>query len=200
MGKFLGLLLVAAIVIGGLAVTTYNGLVGSDESVSSAWSKIESEYKRRSDLIPQLVETVKGAADYEESVLTEVTEARAKVNQIQVQLPEDGPVDQAMLDQYMKAQSELGAGLGRLIATAEAYPDIKATEAFLDLQNQLEGTENRIAVARTDYIETVKTYNTRVRKFPANLVAGMMGFETKAQMQFEEGIDAVPTIDFGTND
>ena len=197
MGKFLIVLLVVVLALGGLGVSTYNGLVASDEDVDGSWSEVQNQYKRRYDLIPQLVETVKGAADFEKSTIIAVTEARASVGKLE--LPPTGPVDQAQLDQYMAAQAKLGESLGRLMLVAENYPELKATQAFLSLQDQLEGTENRIAVARNDYIESVQTFNTKVRGFPANLLAGAFGFETKPQMEFDEPVEERPTIDFGAD-
>ena len=194
MGKFLVILIIIAIAVGGLGVSTYNGLVGGDESVAGAWSDVQNSYKRRSDLIPQLVETVKGAADFEQTTITEVTEARASVGKMS--FPEGGPATQAEMDQYVEAQSRLGAGLGRLMLVAENYPQLRATEGFRDLQNLIEGTENRISVARKDYIATVKSFNTRVRSFPGNLLAGMFGFERKPHMEFDEGVEEIPEIDF----
>ncbi len=198
MGKFLVVILVAVIAFAGLGIASYNSLVGLDEKVDASWSEVQNMYKRRFDLIPQLVETVKGAADFERSTITEVTEARASVGKLT--LPEGAPTDQAQLDQYIEAQSRLGQSLGRLLVVAEQYPDLRATEAFRDLQNQLEGTENRIAVARNDYIDTVRAFNTRVRRFPANVIAGAFGFEHKPQMSFETDVERVPEIDFTTGD
>ena len=138
-------------------------------------SEIDNQYKRRFDLVPQLVSTVQGAADFEKTTLDEVTEARASVGRMQ--LPPGIPTDPAMLQSYMQAQQGLGAALGRLFAVSEAYPQLKATQNFLSLQDQLEGTENRIAVARRDYIDSVRAYNTTRRRFPTNFIAGMFGFD-----------------------
>ncbi|MFT7671079.1 MAG: LemA protein [Planctomycetota bacterium] len=156
---------------------------------------MDNQYKRRFDLIPQLVTTVKGAANYEKSVLTEVTEARASVGRLQ--LPASPSSDPEAMGEYLKAQEGLGAAVGRLLMTSERYPELKATAGFLDLQSQIEGTENRIAVARTDYIGVVKDYNTTLRKFPGNLIAGAFGFERFPQMEAATGVEReVPTISF----
>ncbi len=176
-------------------VGTYNTIVSNDELVEQRWSEVGSQYKRRFDLVPQLVETVKGAADFEASTLQAVTEARASVGRMQ--LPEGAPTDPAQLQEYLKAQSSLGGALSRLLVVAEQYPTLKATQNFLSLQDQLEGTENRINVARIDYISAVKTYNTSVRTFPGVFVAGFGGFEERPQLDFEEGTTEAPVIDFG---
>ena len=195
MGKFLTLLLVLLLAVGGCGVMGYNGLVSADEGVDAKWAEVENQYKRRYDLVPQLVETVKGAADFEKSTITEVTELRAQVGQ--VQLPAGGPPDQAQLDAWSKAQDALGQGIGRLLVVAERYPELKATEAFRDLQSQLEGNENRIAVARRDYVDAVRGYNTAVRSFPKNLIAGWAGLAAKPQLSFDESVQEAPKIDFG---
>lgn len=197
MGKVLGVLLVVALLLGGCVMSSYNGIVSLDETVNSQWSEVQNQYKRRFDLIPQLVETVKGAADFEKSTITEVTELRASVGKLT--LPEGAKVDQAQLDEFMKAQDALGKGLSRLLVVAENYPQLKASQNFLSLQDQIEGTENRIGTARRDYIDAVQRFNTKVRAFPGNLIAGQFGFEKRAQMTFEAGVDQRPTIDFGGN-
>src|SRR5262249_54289360 len=153
------------------------------EKTTAAWSEIDNQYKRRYDLIPNLVETVKGAADFEKSTLTAVVEARAAVGR--VQMPDKLPTDPAQLDAYIKAQQGLSGALGRLFAVAENYPQLKATQNFLSLQDQIEGTENRIAVARRDYIDAVRVYNTSIRAFPGNLIAGLFNFEPAATLQVE---------------
>ena len=194
MSKFLIACLAILVLFGGCAVTTYNGLISQDETVQSSWSEVQNQYKRRFELIPQLVNTVKGAANFEKSTMLEVTAARSAVSKLST---DDGALkDPAQKDAYMKAQKALGSSLGRLLVTVERYPDLKASQNFLNLQDQLEGTDNRIATARRDYIESIKTYNTRVRKFPANILAGMFGFQTREQMQFDEAEQAVPNVDF----
>ena len=194
-GCLVPLLVVLGLVlgIGGCGVSKYNGIVTQDETVSSSWSEVENQYKRRSDLIPNLVKTVQGAADFEKSTITEVTEARASVGKIQ--LPEGVP-DEAMMKQYLAAQQGLGGALSKLLVVAENYPQLKASQNFLALQDQLEGTENRIGVARRDYIDSVKTFNSQVRQFPGNLLAGLFGFERKPQLEFEEGIEQTPDVGF----
>lgn len=190
----LGVGLVLAFFVYRFTVGSYNTIVTNDELVEQRWSEVGSQYKRRFDLVPQLVETVKGAADFEKSTLQDVIEARASVGK--VQLPSDAPTDPAQLEQFMAAQSSLGGALSRLLVVAEQYPTLRATDNFRDLQSQLEGTENRINVARFDYIEAVKTYNTSIRTFPGVVVANFTGFEPRPQLDFEEGTTEVPEIDF----
>jgi LemA protein len=177
------------------ATSSYNSLVQSDEQVQEAWSNLQAAYQRRADLIPNLVETVKGAADFEQETLTAVTEARAKATSIQV---DAGDLDNPQkLQQFQQAQSALGKSLGRLLAVSENYPKLQATQRFSDLQAQLEGTENRITVARRDYNNTVRQYNTQVRSFPTVIFAGLMGFEPKTPFEAETGADQAPDVDFG---
>lgn len=175
-------------------VGRYNTLVAMQEKVAASWSEIDNQYKRRFDLVPQLVATVQGAADFEKSTLEAVTEARASVGR--AQLPPGLPSDPAQLQAYVQAQQGLGAALGRLFAVVEQYPDIKANQNFLSLQDQLEGTENRIAVARRDYIDAVRTFNTERRRFPTNLVASVFGFEPAARLQVEGAERETPKVDF----
>lgn len=189
-----GAVVLLALIFGGMLIGKYNGLVARQELTEAAWSEIDNQYKRRYDLVPQLVNTVKGAADFEKTTLQEVTEARASVGR--AQLPSTLPTDPAKLQAYMQAQQGLGAALGRLFAVAEQYPQLRATGNFLSLQDQLEGTENRIAVARRDYIDAVRGYNTYIRKFPNNMMAGTFGFEKLAQLQAEEPERQAPTVDF----
>ena len=177
------------------ATSTYNSLVQGDEQVQQSWANVQAAYQRRADLIPNLVETVKGAADFEQETLTAVTEARAKATSIQVN-PEDLENPQ-QLQQFQQAQSALGQSLGRLLAVSENYPKLQATQAFSDLQAQLEGTENRITVARRDYNNAVRQYNTQVRSFPTVVFAGLMGFEQKASFEAEQGAEQAPGVDFG---
>jgi LemA protein len=186
--------LVLILIVGGMLVGRYNGLVSLEEKTEAAWSEIDNQYKRRFDLIPQLVSTVKGAADFEKSTLEAVTEARASVGR--AQLPQGLPTDPAKLQAYVQAQQGLSAALGRLFVVVERYPDIKANQNFLSLQDQLEGTENRIAVARRDYIDSVQGYNTYRRSFPTNLVAGMFGFETLPQLQIDPAERETPQVEF----
>jgi len=172
----------------------YNQIQQKDEAVKAGWSEVINQYKRRADLIPNLVNTVKGYASHEERVLTEVTEARAKVSQINVNAN-----DAASLQQFQQAQGELSGALSRLLVVTENYPNLKADQSFRDLQAQLEGTENRITVARGRYIQTVQDYNTYIRQFPQNLTAKMFGYQAKPNFTVgnEQQIQAPPSVDFG---
>lgn len=170
----------------------YNAMITAEENVTTAWSQVENQYQRRSDLIPNLVSTVKGYAEHESSVFENVTEARARATQLT--LSENATPEQMMA--FQQAQGELTQALGRLLALAENYPDLKANENFRDLQAQLEGTENRIAVARNAFNEAAKTYNILIRKFPNNIVAGIFGFGQKAYFEADEGAERVPTVEF----
>jgi LemA protein len=190
----LAAVVLAFLLFGGILMTGYNGMVAGQELASQRWAQVENTYKRRHELIPNLVNTVKGAADFEQTTLTEITEARASVGKMQ--MPDELPTDQAQLDAYLKAQQGLGSAISRLLLVAENYPDLKATSAFRDLQVQLEGTENRIAVARMDYTEGVRDYNTTIRKFPRVLFASAFGFEKLPQFTIEEEETAVPVVDF----
>lgn len=185
------LVIIAVVAIWG--ITGYNGLVNAEETVSNAWSNVESRYQRRADLIPNLVNTVKGYAEHEAQTLQAVTDARVRATQMNVNAEDLTP---EKLLEYQKAQGELGAALGRLLAITEAYPELKANENFLELQAQLEGTENRIAVARQNFNETVKEYNTSIRKFPRNLLAGMFGFEKRPYFEAQEGAAVAPQVNF----
>ncbi len=173
---------------------TYNGLVSLDEGVERSWADVESQYQRRADLIPNLVNTVKGAADFEQETLESVTSARARATSITITADDLGNPEK--MQEYMAAQQQLGQSLGRLLAVAENYPQLRATEAFRDLQAQLEGTENRINVARRDYNGAVQGYNTAVRRFPANLIAGMFGFDRRTPFEADEGADRAPEVNF----
>lgn len=185
-------LLVLGLGIGGCGVSRYNGLVSGSEKIDSKFSEIDNQYKRRNDLIPQLVSTIKGSTSFEESVLTQVTEARASVGKMQL------PADPAAQAAYLQAQQNLGGALGKLMMVAEAYPDLKSTAGFRDMQSQIEGTENRIAVARRDYIDSIQDYNTSLRKFPGNVIGNMFGMEKVPQLEAATEVEReVPTIDFG---
>ena len=170
----------------------YNGLVTLEEQVEQSWAQVENQYQRRTDLIPNLVNTVKWFAEQEESVLVGVVEARAKATQTQVNL--ENP---ASLEAFQSAQGDLSSALSRLLVTVESYPELKSDQTFLNLQTQLEGTENRIAVERMKYNETATTYNTRIRQFPANIAAMVFGFDRKALFEAQEGSEVAPTVDFG---
>ena len=170
-----------------------NGLVQEDENVSTAWANVQTQYQRRADLIPNLVNTVKGYAKHEEQTFKEVVEARAKATQITVN-PEN--LTPEKLKEYQAAQGELGSALGKLIAVSENYPQLKANENFMELQAQLEGTENRINESRKGYNESVQSYNLKVRTFPANLVAGLCGFQTKNKFEAEAAAQNAPKVEF----
>ena len=192
-----GLVVVAlglAVLVGLFLWSSYNGLVRGEEGVKSAWSQVENVYQRRFDLIPNLVATVKGVANFEKETYTAVTEARSRVGQIRV-----GPEmlnDPNAFAKFQRAQGELGSALSRLLVVAENYPQLKANQNFLDLQSQLEGTENRIAVERRRYNEVAQGYNTMVRSFPRNFVAGLFGFRTKAYFAATEGAAKAPEVKF----
>ena len=173
--------------------STYNGMVTKEEAVKSAWSNVETQYQRRADLIPNLVSTVKGYASHEESTLKEVVEARAKATSINLSLDDLSP---EKLAEYQKAQSAVSSALGRLIAVSENYPDLKANQNFLELQAQLEGTENRITVARKEFNDATQEYNVSVRKFPANLVAMIFDFDQKAYFEADATASAAPKVEF----
>ena len=172
---------------------TYNGFVNREEGLKSAWSNVETQYQRRADLIPNLVNTVKGYAAHETQTLNEVTEARARATSINLSADDLTP---ERLAQFQRAQAEARSALGRLIAVSESYPDLKANQNFLELQAQLEGTENRIAVARKDFNAAAQQYNVSVRRFPANLVARMFGFGQKPYFESAEGAAAAPQVTF----
>lgn len=180
------------IMVGG-TLTTYNGLIAKDEAVATAWGNIQSQYQRRADLIPNLVSTVKGYAKHESETLESVMAARAKATQITVNADNLTP---EKLKQYQAAQGELSQALGRLMAVSENYPNLKANENFSELQAQLEGTENRINESRQIYNSAVQTYNVSVRRFPANIVAGMFGFDKKNQFEAEAGAEKAPKVVF----
>ena len=189
-GVLLVLAVGAAVVVGG----GYNSLVTGEESVKAAWSQVENVYQRRADLIPNLVATVKGVANFEKETYTAVTEARAKVGQIRV-TPEMLS-DPTSFAQFQRAQGELGSALSRLLVVAENYPQLKANQNFLDLQSQLEGTENRIAVERRRYNETAQAYNTMLRRFPRNITARLFGFKEKAYFEAAQGAEKAPEVKF----
>jgi LemA protein len=189
------LMVVAALLLGGCG---YNTLQSQDEQVKAAWSEVVNQYQRRADLIPNLVNTVKGFAQQEEKILVGVTEARAKATSIQVR-PEDVD-DPAKVQQFMQAQREVGGALSRLLVVVENYPQLKSDANFRELQAQLEGTENRIAVARQRFIKATQEFNTTVRQFPVNLTAMVFGYKPKAQftVEDEKAIAKPPSVDFGT--
>jgi LemA protein len=183
----------AVAVIGVWLAAGYNKLVTADEEVDTAWSQVENVYQRRADLIPNLVNTVKGYATHESETLEGVVNARAKATQVTVNAENLTP---EQLQNFNQAQGELSNALGRLLAVAEAYPDLKANQNFRDLQAQLEGTENRIATERMRFNEAAKGYNTMIRKFPRNIIASIFGFEKKAYFEAQEGADKAPAVQF----
>ena len=176
-----------------LSSCSYNSMVQLDENVKGKWGQVQTQYQRRSDLIPNLVATVKGAADFEKSTLTAVIEARAKATSVQVDPTKLTPES---IQQFQAAQGQLSSALGRLLAVSENYPQLRANESFMGLQAQLEGTENRITVARKDFNDAVQEFNTKIRKFPANITAKMFGFTEKGYFQAEVGSDKAPTVKF----
>lgn len=172
---------------------TYNGFVNKEEGVKTSWANVEAQYQRRADLIPNLVNTVKGYATHEKTTLDEVTEARTRATSVNLSIEDMTP---EKLQQFQQAQAQVGSALGRLIAISENYPDLKANQNFLELQTQLESTENRISVARKDFNEVAKLYNVSVRRFPANLVAKMFGFDMKPYFEAVEGAETAPAVTF----
>lgn len=171
----------------------YNSMVGVDETVNKAWNNVESEYQRRNDLIPNLVNTVKGYADFEQKTLTDVIEARAKATSVNIDANNLTPEKMA---EFQQAQADVSSTLSRLLVSVERYPDLKANENFMDLQKQLEGTENRIKVARNDFNAAVKDYNVKVRTFPNNIFAGILGFRQKEGFKADPGANVAPNVQF----
>ena len=184
---------VLAVALVGYTVKSYNGLVTLKQEVTQKESDIQTTLQRRADLIPNLVNTVKGYAAHEQATFTEVVEARAQAMSFKLDAADLTP---EKLAEFQQAQQKVGSALGRLIAVAEQYPDLKANQNFLELQAQLEGTENRIAVARTRFNDATRQYNVTIRRFPANLIAGMFGFDQKAYFAAEEGAQTVPEVKF----
>lgn len=182
---------VALLVIG--AVSMYNGLVTMDEKVNGQWANVETQYQRRADLIPNLVNTVKGYATHEKETLEGVVEARSQATQMKVDINDLTP---EKLAAYQKAQGAVTSALGKLLAITENYPDLKANQNFLELQAQLEGTENRINVARKNFNDAAQAYNTNIRRFPKNIFAGMFGFDKKSYFEAAEGTEKAPEVNF----
>ena len=172
---------------------TYNGMVNMQERVAAQWSNVENQYQRRLDLIPNLVNTVKGYASHEENTLTDVVNARAKATQMQINVDQ---LDENSIRKINAAQGELSSALSRLLAVSESYPDLKANQNFLDLQAQLEGTENRIAVERRKFNDVARTYNAYIRQFPKNILAGMFGFTPKPYFEANAGAENAPKVEF----
>ncbi len=175
------------------ALSSYNDIVALDQAAQAKWSAVEGQYQRRADLVPNLVSTVKGAANFEQSTLTQVTEARAKATSITV---DPTKLDADSIAKYQSAQGELSTALGKLLAISENYPTLTATENFKDLQSQLEGTENRIAVARKDFGDAVQAYDTRIAMFPGSIIAKLFGFEAKAYFKADVGAEKAPSVAF----
>jgi len=188
-GIIAGVILVIILII----ASSYNGLVNKRENVRKSFGNVQTQYQRRSDLVPNLVNTVKGAADFEQTTLNQVVEARSKASSIQIDPTKATP---AQLQQYQAAQGELGQAISRLLVTVESYPQIKAVEAFRDLQAQLEGTENRIAVARKDFNDTAATYNATVQRFPSNITAGVFNFDTFSYFEADADSQKAPSVNF----
>ncbi len=190
-GLWIILGIIAVVVI--WAISGYNSLVSNEENVSNAWANVESAYQRRSDLIPNLVNTVKGYAEHEKTTLQEVVEARSKATSINIDAATATP---EQMQEWMAAQQEVGSALGRLIAVSESYPTLRANENFLALQTQLEGTENRIKTERDRYNKAVKEFNVKIRRFPTNILASMFGFERREMFEAEAGAEKAPEVKF----
>jgi LemA protein len=194
-GGLVLILLFGALLIGLFLWGNYNRLVTLDQEVNKKWGDVQTVYQRRADLIPNLVNTVQGAANFEKSTLVEVTNARASVGRVQID-PNKAPTSAAQLQQFQQAQGELSNALSRLLVVSERYPDLKANQNFLGLQAQLEGTENRISVERSNYNEVVQRFNTAVRRFPTTLIAGMLGFSPRPFFNAQPGAERAPTVNF----
>ncbi len=188
------IVLLAILTIAGMtSCSTYNNMVEKEEAVETAWANVETQYQRRSDLIPNLVATVKGYATHEQETLTQVTEARTKATSVNLSVDE---LTEEKLAEFQQAQNQVRSALGRLLAIAENYPDLKASQQFQELQSQLEGTENRIAVARENFNTVTREYNVAIRRFPANIFASIFGFEKKGYFDAAEGTDIAPVVAF----
>lgn len=190
-GLIITIVVIALVAIWG--ISSYNGLVSMDENVSNYWANVETQYQRRSDLIPNLVNTVKGYAKHESETLESVMAARSQATQVKIDPSNCTP---QQLAAYQKAQGDVTTALGKLLAITENYPDLKANQNFLELQSQLEGTENRINVARKDFNDTAKKYNTSLRRFPRNIIASMFGFEKRNYFEAEAGAEKAPKVEF----
>src|SRR5438132_8433221 len=192
----IGGIILFIVLIGGCAVAgSYNRLVGLQQKVDQSWAQVQNVYQRRADLIPNLVNTVQGAANFEKSTLTEVTKARASVGRVQLD-PNKAPTDAAQLEQFQAAQGQLSNALSRLLVVVERYPELKANQNFLSLQAQLEGTENRISVERGNFNSAVQNYNVAVRSFPVNLIAGIFGFAPRPFFTAQPGAERPPPVHF----
>jgi len=181
------------LILGGCGCNGYNRMVNLDENVKNKWNNVQSDYQRRADLIPNLVSTVKGAANFEQTTLTKVIEARAKATSVNINADNLTP---EKVQEFQQAQSQLGGALNKLLVVAEQYPQLQATQNFRDLQAQIEGTENRIKVSRNDFNSAIQDYNSVVRRFPNNIFAGMFGFHTKTGFTAEAGSEKAPKVEF----
>ncbi len=186
-------IIAAILLLGGCGCSGYNSMVSLDENVKTKWANVQSDYQRRADLIPNLVNTVKGAANFEQETLTRVVEARAKATQTTI---DPANLTTENIERFQQAQGELSSALSRLLVTVERYPELKANQNFLNLQTQLEGTENRIKVSRNDFNGAVQGYNQVVRKFPNNIFAGMFGFNVRQPFQADPGAQNAPKVEF----
>lgn len=186
-------IIVAAVAIGMTLMSSYNGLVKAETEIDAVWANVESAYQRRADLIPNLVNTVKGQANFEQQTLTNVIEARAKATQTQI---DPSNLTEEQLEQFQQNQNQVGSALSRLLVTVEQYPELKANEGFMNLQAQLEGTENRINVARNKFNEAAKVYNQKVREFPAKITAMLFGFKAKPYFKAAVGAENAPVVNF----
>lgn len=193
-GKLIiGLVVIGLLVFFGISIN--NGLVEKEEAVEGAWAQVENQYQRRADLIPNLVNTVKGAANFEQETLTSVIEARSKATSVNINASDLS--DPAKFQQFQQAQGELSGALSRLLVSVERYPELKANSNFRDLQSQLEGTENRISTERKRFNDTAQNYNSSIRKFPTSIFASIGGFERKAYFEADQGAENAPSVDFG---
>lgn len=195
MNKTLLIVLGVLVIIILAAVSSYNGLIGSSQAVDSSWAQVQNVYQRRADLIPNLVQTVQGAANFEKSTIVQVTEARASVGKMTIN-QNQAPTDAAQLAEFQKAQGQLGTALSRLLMVSENYPDLKASANFRDLQAQLEGTENRITVERGRFNSIVQEYNTKIRSLPTVFFAGFLGFQSRPYFQATAGAESAPSVKF----
>lgn len=186
--------IVVVILIAFFGISVNNNLVEREEGVESAWAQVENQYQRRADLIPNLVNTVRGAADFEQETLTSVIEARSQATSVNISA--DDLNDPAKLQQFQQAQAQLSGALSRLLVTVERYPELKANANFRDLQSQLEGTENRISTERMRFNNAAQSYNTSIRKFPTSIFASIGGFDRKAYFEADQGAEQAPTVDF----
>lgn len=193
MNKILWGIIAVVVLVALWVFGAYNGIVALDQGAKTKWADVEGQYQRRLDLVPNLVSVVKGAANFEQTTLTQVVEARAKATQVVI---DPNKLDAASLQKFQEAQGAVGSALGRLLAVAENYPQLGATASFRDLQSQIEGTENRIAVARKDFNDAVRAFNTRIVQFPGNILAGMFGFVEKAFFAADQGAVVAPKVSF----